>query len=248
MASRPRPGCTSTRARPTSQLHEAAILIGLLRSPETGDPTSDPETATARRDEVLGDMVDTGVLTRPEADAARQLPLRRDRPLQPGDAQRRRRPALHRMGARSRRSSNSARPGCTAGASGSTPRSTSTTRRLLKLPWRRCSLIRPTRRPPSWPLDADGAIRAHVGGRDFEALQVDLARGQDGGGTGRQPGSTLQAVRAGRRARGRDPARHAIPRASVASPWTPSRGRGRSRTTAARATARCPCWKPPPTR
>jgi penicillin-binding protein 1A len=37
-------------------------------------------------------------------------------------------------------------------------------------------------------LDRDGAIRAYVGGRDHEALQVDLA----GGGPGRQPGSTFK--------------------------------------------------------
>jgi penicillin-binding protein 1A len=41
-------------------------------------------------------------------------------------------------------------------------------------------------------LDRDGAIRAYVGGRDYEALQVDLARGGEGGGSGRQPGSTFK--------------------------------------------------------
>ena len=41
-------------------------------------------------------------------------------------------------------------------------------------------------------LDEDGAIRAHVGGRDYDALQVDLVRGEDGGGSGRQPGSTFK--------------------------------------------------------
>src|SRR3546814_4086007 len=41
-------------------------------------------------------------------------------------------------------------------------------------------------------LDQDGAIRAHVGGRDFNALQVDLVRGGKGGGSGRQPGSTFK--------------------------------------------------------
>ena len=41
-------------------------------------------------------------------------------------------------------------------------------------------------------LDEDGAIRAHVGGRDYDKLKVDLARGVDGGGSGRQPGSTFK--------------------------------------------------------
>ena len=41
-------------------------------------------------------------------------------------------------------------------------------------------------------LDKSGAIRAYVGGRDYNALQVDLARGQQGGGSGRQAGSTFK--------------------------------------------------------
>jgi penicillin-binding protein 1A len=41
-------------------------------------------------------------------------------------------------------------------------------------------------------LDEDGAIRAHVGGRSYDTLKVDLARGADGGGSGRQPGSTFK--------------------------------------------------------
>ena len=41
-------------------------------------------------------------------------------------------------------------------------------------------------------LDEDGAIRAHVGSRDYDTLKVDLARGADGGGSGRQPGSTFK--------------------------------------------------------
>jgi penicillin-binding protein 1A len=41
-------------------------------------------------------------------------------------------------------------------------------------------------------LDKSGAIRAYVGGRDYNALKVDLARGQQGGGTGRQAGSTFK--------------------------------------------------------
>src|SRR5204863_1001605 len=41
-------------------------------------------------------------------------------------------------------------------------------------------------------LDRSGAIRAYVGGRDYNALKVDLARGQQGGGSGRQAGSTFK--------------------------------------------------------
>jgi penicillin-binding protein 1A len=41
-------------------------------------------------------------------------------------------------------------------------------------------------------LDQTGGVKAYVGGRDFKSLQVDLARGKAGGGTGRQPGSTFK--------------------------------------------------------
>jgi penicillin-binding protein 1A len=41
-------------------------------------------------------------------------------------------------------------------------------------------------------LDEDGAIRAHVGSRGYEKYKVDLVRGAEGGGSGRQPGSTFK--------------------------------------------------------
>jgi penicillin-binding protein 1A len=41
-------------------------------------------------------------------------------------------------------------------------------------------------------VDASGAIRALVGGRDFATNEVDYALGAQGGGTGRQPGSTFK--------------------------------------------------------
>ena len=52
-------------------------------------------------------------------------------------------------------------------------------------------------------MDGDGRVRAMVGGRDFNASQVNLAAGRQGGGKGRQGGSTFkvfalaQAVREG---------------------------------------------------
>ena len=41
-------------------------------------------------------------------------------------------------------------------------------------------------------VDAEGRIRAMVGGRDFAESKVNLALGRDGGGTGRQAGSTFK--------------------------------------------------------
>src|SRR5690606_11954486 len=41
-------------------------------------------------------------------------------------------------------------------------------------------------------VDAEGNVTAHVGARDHAAVQVDLARGRAGGGSGRQAGSTFK--------------------------------------------------------
>jgi membrane peptidoglycan carboxypeptidase len=41
-------------------------------------------------------------------------------------------------------------------------------------------------------IDDKGQVKALVGGQDYKQSQVDLALGADGGGTGRQPGSTFK--------------------------------------------------------
>jgi penicillin-binding protein 1A len=41
-------------------------------------------------------------------------------------------------------------------------------------------------------IDDKGQVKALVGGKDYNQSQVDLALGADGGGTGRQPGSTFK--------------------------------------------------------
>ncbi|MBK7320926.1 MAG: penicillin-binding protein [Candidatus Microthrix sp.] len=43
-------------------------------------------------------------------------------------------------------------------------------------------------------LDKFGAVRVMVGGRDYDRSQVNLALGSEGGGSGRQPGSTFKAI------------------------------------------------------
>lgn len=43
-------------------------------------------------------------------------------------------------------------------------------------------------------LDTDGRVKAMVGGKDFKVSQVNLAAGTEGGGGGRQPGSSWKPV------------------------------------------------------
>src|SRR3546814_1751444 len=53
----------------------AALLMGMLRSPERLEPGRDLEAATNRRNQVLATMVEMGALTAEEGEAAIALPV-----------------------------------------------------------------------------------------------------------------------------------------------------------------------------
>jgi len=55
---------------------QTATLVGMTRSPERYHPRRHPDRARARRDVVLGVLEDAGVITPGEADAGRREPLR----------------------------------------------------------------------------------------------------------------------------------------------------------------------------
>jgi penicillin-binding protein 1B len=57
-------------------LPEAAFLAGLIRSPNRYNPYHDINTATARRNQVLDSMAETGVISGEEANQAKQTPLK----------------------------------------------------------------------------------------------------------------------------------------------------------------------------
>ena len=63
--------------RPLAELRseELALLIGLVKGPSYYNPRRHPERARARRDTVLALMVEQGVMTRAEGEAARARPL-----------------------------------------------------------------------------------------------------------------------------------------------------------------------------
>ena len=56
-------------------LPEAAFLAGLIRSPNRYNPYHDPMTATARRNQVLDSMVETGIISSADAATAKAAPL-----------------------------------------------------------------------------------------------------------------------------------------------------------------------------
>ncbi len=76
-------------------------------------------------------------------------------------------------------------------------------------------------------IDDQGRVRAMMGGRDFATSQVNLATGRDGGGTGRQPGSSFkpmvlaEAIRQGISVESvyDSPGRMTFPKANAGADW-----------------------------
>lgn len=60
----------------TVTLPEAAFLAGLIRSPNRYNPYHDLDTATARRNQVLQSMLETGAITQGEMEQAQSAPLK----------------------------------------------------------------------------------------------------------------------------------------------------------------------------
>jgi penicillin-binding protein 1A len=171
--------------------NQAAFLVGLLRGPETAEPSTKPAAAQQRRDRVLDAMVDNAKLKRDEADTIKQQPIGAIERSQPSDAggsvapwftELVRQEAIARFGE--------------SVVNGGGLRITTT----LDLDDQKAAedAVAEILNQPDDPqaavvaLDKSGAIRAYVGGRDYNALKVDLARGKQGGGSGRQAGSTFK--------------------------------------------------------
>jgi penicillin-binding protein 1A len=78
-------GCGEPENRCASELyvHEAALLAGMISSPSAYSPRANPEAATERRNLVLQNMVDQGVLTEEELQTAAQEPVPRPDQIQP---------------------------------------------------------------------------------------------------------------------------------------------------------------------
>ncbi len=177
-------------------LREASYLAGLIRSPESADVARDPVTATARRHRTLSSMVDTHDITRADLAEVETQPI-----------------ASYVVTKRN------AAPRVVAAEAG-TEYVVDYVRRILVRDYgEKVALgggLRVTTNidigaqraaynavygllnrgsDPSGALvaiDDAGRVRAMVGGRDFATSNVNLAVGREGGGKGRQPGSTFK--------------------------------------------------------
>lgn len=57
------------------ELHEAAVLVGMLKNPSLYNPVKNPDNATSRRNVVFEQMVKAKKITQAQADSLKQLPL-----------------------------------------------------------------------------------------------------------------------------------------------------------------------------
>ncbi len=181
-------------------LRESAYLAGLIRSPEAADATKSPEVAAARRARILTAMEQTKAITH-----AQRVEVEKE-------------PVSAYVVAKAQAETTFARPdkgtqyfveyvrrrleatyGRTALYSGGLRVTTTLDLRLQEQAYDAVYGFLDRPGDPAGALvaiDDQGRVKAMVGGRDWNAAdafaKVNLAVGKDGGGTGRQPGSTFK--------------------------------------------------------
>jgi 1A family penicillin-binding protein len=175
------------------ELHEAALLAGLIRAPERADPERDPAAAERRRQLVLNALVRNGELTQAEADAAAALDLGTHGRRTPGDelkgttgyfVEEVRTWAVRQFGERL------AYGGGLRIETTLDPRMQAIAERVIYT-----DMAFTEEGDPDVALvtmDDTGAILAMIGGRDYATQKVNMAIGREGGNGGRQPGSTFK--------------------------------------------------------
>ncbi|MEQ1788049.1 MAG: transglycosylase domain-containing protein, partial [Acidimicrobiales bacterium] len=154
---------------------QAALLVGLLRSPETADPVEDMDEAVARRSSVLADMVDNDALTASEAEAIEAQPIEvneRTAPapptggLAPHFVEWVRQQTVAAVG-ESALYGRGLRVVTTLDIDAQVAAETAVAELVTDPEGPEVALV---------ALDEDGAIRAHVGSRDYDTLAVNLTR------------------------------------------------------------------------
>lgn len=184
-----------------TELHEAALLAAVIKAPALYDPRVHPARATKRRDYVLDRMAELKMIDPASAASARAEPLGvQPKPEPDGteqpyfvEAVKREVLADKRLGgAEVDRARELYRGGI---------RVTTTIDLGLQAVAERA--VRDVLDRPGDPAAAlvaiepsTGRIVAMVGGRDWSESQVNLALGRQGGGSGRQPGSSFKPIAA----------------------------------------------------
>ena len=177
-------------------LREAAYLAGLIRAPEKADVASDAKEAERRRRLTLRSMVATGSIDLGDAAEVEKQPIA-SYVVAPGRAE----PLIAATEAGTEYFVDYVRrillkdygydDTYGGGLRVTTTLDVATQRAGYKAVYG--LLNRPA--DPSGALvavDDQGMVKAMVGGRDYDVSNVNLAVGRDGGGRGRQPGSTFK--------------------------------------------------------
>jgi penicillin-binding protein 1A len=172
-------------------LPQSALLAGLIRAPESADPARNPDTAATRRKIVLDALVRTKKISRADADAAAATPVQAAARTNPDDQ-------LSGSSAyfvAQVRSWLVKRYGERVAFGGGLQVQTTLHRSMQAAA--EDAVFRTLDRPDDpdaalVSMDDKGAILAMIGGRDFKASKVNLAMGRQGGGSGRQAGSTFK--------------------------------------------------------
>jgi penicillin-binding protein 1A len=176
---------------------DSAFLAGMIRNPVGYDPIAFPDAARTRRNEAVDRMVAEHDVTPQEAAAIKTiaLPSKITTPQpKPNDyfveAVKLRLLADKRLGETPQERYN-------AVFRGGLEIYTTLDPHLSDLAKQKVSTILPDDKGRFTAAVASvepstGAVRALVGGRDFSASEVNLALGREGGGTGRQPGSSFK--------------------------------------------------------
>lgn len=180
---------------------DAALLAGLIRSPHRAEPYEYPEEAKRRRRTVLDAMLEEEMITTEERDAADDVPMNLYGGIQFWESSNSvdvKDPVSLVQGdyfIEYVRSQLAERYGNETVFGGGLRVYTTLD---LGMQSKALQAVRETLDQPGDPagslvaIDRSGQVRAMVGGTDFATSKVNLAVGADGGGSGRQPGSTFK--------------------------------------------------------
>ncbi|NOX29533.1 MAG: hypothetical protein GXP35_05735 [Actinobacteria bacterium] len=182
---------------------QSAYLAGLIRAPETADISRDHqvEEAYRRRTSVLVAMLEEGYISQSEFEATERQPIEGYTLERIANASVQLSPKAQAAGAgyvveMMRRQLSDAYGSRAVFQGGLRVQSTIDLDLQLAAYEAATDILNRDGEPTAAVvvLDQIGGIRALVGGRDFAVSQVNLATGTDGGGSGRQPGSSFKPI------------------------------------------------------
>jgi penicillin-binding protein 1A len=178
---------------------QAAFLAGVIRNPVGYDPIKFPTASRKRRNVAVDRMVANGDLTRAQGAELKQedVPRTLARPVAPPDDYFVE--AVKQRLLKDRRLGETAQERYNAVFKGGLKITTTLDPRMQRIAEAKVDEILPaaiTKGKFTAALVSvdpkSGAVRAMVGGQDFAESKVNLALGREGGGTGRQPGSSFK--------------------------------------------------------